>query len=180
MERPFPRLPFALQDGEEIMLLLRRHWFQLYPRLGLMVFAAFTPPAFVLVLVARTVGLDGVPGMIAWSASGLWVAYWMGRMYFTWYRYEHDLWVITNQRVVDSYKKHWFSHRMASADLVDVEDISASREGVLATWLNFGDLRLQTAGQEANFILSGIPQPSATLTVIDRARDAARRARSAP
>lgn len=178
-ERP-PRLPFELQPGEDIVLLLRRHWFHLYPKLALMVFAAFTPPAFVLVLVARTAGLSGVVGLVTWTVSGVWLLYWLVRMYFTWYRYEHDLWVITNQRVIDSYKKHWFSHRMASADLIDVEDISVSREGVLATSLNFGDVRLQTAGQIANFTLRGIPNPSSTLGSIDRARDAARRDISRP
>lgn len=98
------------------------------------------------------------------------------RGYFTWYRYENDIWVVTNQRLLDSLKSHWFHHRMASADLVDVEDIAVVREGFLQTIFKFGDLKCQTAGEQPNFVLAGIPDPVSVLGTIDRARDAARHA----
>ena len=64
---------------------------------------------------------------------------------------------------------------MASADLVDVEDMSVFREGLLPTIFNFGDVRCQTAGQVANFVLAGIPKPAEVLGLVDAARDTARR-----
>ena len=64
---------------------------------------------------------------------------------------------------------------MASTDLVDVEDIAIQREGLLPTLFNFGNVQLQTAGVQANFVLSGIPKPSDVLGTIDGARDQARR-----
>src|SRR5690606_33112858 len=107
--------------------------------------------------------------------AAMWAMFWAFRLYFTWYRYQNDMWIITNQRVVDSSRQHWFHHRMASTDLIDVEDIAIQREGVLATMFNFGSVQLQTAGVQANFVLSGIPKPSGVLGTIDGARDAARR-----
>ncbi len=41
--------------------------------------------------------------------------------------------------------------------------------------LNYGELRCQTAGEQPNFILGGIPDPTGVLAILDRARDAARR-----
>jgi hypothetical protein len=102
------------------------------------------------------------------------------RGYFTWYRYHNDLWAVTNQRIVDSIRRHWFHHRMSSADLVDVEDINVVREGILPTMFNFGDVRCQTAGEVPNFILAGVPRPSEILATIDAARDAARRSLRGP
>jgi len=87
--------------------------------------------------------------------------------------------VVTNQRIIDSLRRHWFHHRIASADLVDVEDIAVHREGALATMFNFGDLRCQTAGTEPNFILAGIPDPTGLLATVDAARDASRQQRMA-
>jgi hypothetical protein len=102
------------------------------------------------------------------------------RAYFIWYRYQNDIWVITNQRVVDSTRFHWFKRRLASADLVDVEDMNVVREGVLPTLFNFGDVRCQTAGEVPNFVVAGIPEPDKVLTAVDAARDVARRALSRP
>jgi hypothetical protein len=134
----------------------------------------------VVVLVLATFGFDGLFGKGVALALLLWALYWGVRAYFHWYRYQNDIWAVTNQRLVDSIKRHWFHHQMASADLVDVEDIRVVREGVLHTMFNFGDVRCQTAGEVPNFILDGIPDPTRVLAVVDAARDAARRALRGP
>ena len=105
----------------------------------------------------------------------LWLVFWAIKAYFTWYKYQNDIWVVTNQRIVDSLKRNWFHHRMSSADLVNVEDMSVDRGGVFATMFNFGNLICQTAGSRSNFVLSGIPEPAEVLALVDRSRDAARR-----
>ena len=118
------------------------------------------------------------PGAIEWIALAgalLWAAFWGIRAYFVLYRYQNDMWLVTDQRLIDSQRKHWFHHELASADLVDVQDTSVSRSGVLRTALNYGDLLCQTAGQQMNFVLNGIPRPVDVLTTLDHARDQARR-----
>ncbi|MCA9832143.1 MAG: hypothetical protein KC495_16905, partial [Dehalococcoidia bacterium] len=104
-----------------------------------------------------------------------WFVFWAVRSYFSWFRYNNDIWVITDQRIVDSTKRHWFHHSMASADLDDVEDIAIRKEGLFATAFNFGNVHLQTAGEQANFVLSGIPKPGDVLALIDKQRDVAKR-----
>ncbi|MGD9935346.1 MAG: hypothetical protein AB7T37_16750, partial [Dehalococcoidia bacterium] len=138
-------------------------------------FVALVPIAVMLTAVALVPGLDGRAGQIAGLLSATWFVIWAVRSYFTWYRYSNDLWVVTDQRIVDSAKHHWFHHRMASADLDDVEDIAIRKDGVFATAFNFGDVHLQTAGEQANFVLSGIPKPGDVLALIDKQRDVAKR-----
>lgn len=170
------KLPFELQQGETVTLRCRRHWVYFYSKMAATVVAGILP-IVALLLIVRAIddGLGGTAGKIALLISAVWALYWLIRGYFTWYRYQNDLWVVTNQRIVDSVKRHWFHHRMASADLVNVEDMAVHRDGILPTMFNFGDLRCQTAGQQANFILAGIPNPTKVLGVVDAARDAARR-----
>jgi hypothetical protein len=91
----------------------------------------------------------------------------------------NDEWVITNQRIVDSYKRHWFHQNLASADLINVQDMRVEKSGVMATIFNFGDLHCQTAGSRENFILADIPNPAKVLDLIDEARDQARRSATA-
>ena len=138
------------------------------------------PIGVVIVVASAGPGLGSAAGKVTLVAAAVWFLFWTARVYFTWYRYNNDMWVVTNQRIIDSLRRHWFHHQMASADLIDVEDISVHKEGLLPTAFNFGDVRCQTAGEQPNFILSGIPDPSGVLGTIDAARDAARRELAQP
>jgi hypothetical protein len=169
------KLPFALQKDEALLIVVRRHWLYFTLRMLGAGAAGVLGTGLAIVLVAKTFGFDGTPGRIAIAIIVLWALYWLVRGYFTWYRYQNDLWAVTNQRIVDSIRRHWFHHQMSSADLVDVEDINVTRHGILPTVFNFGDVRCQTAGEVPNFILSGIPKPTDVLATIDAARDASRR-----
>lgn len=168
-------VPIQLQPDESTIYVSRRHWIFLYPRLALHAAMAFGPAAGLLILVNRSAGLDGTAGAITWALVAAWVAVTGVRAYLVWYQYRNDLWVITNQRILDSQRRHWFHHAIASADLVDVQDVAVVREGFLPTVLNYGELRCQTAGEQPNFVLGGIPDPTGVLATLDRARDAARR-----
>lgn len=170
-----PKLPFDLQANEDIRLLARKHWAYFAWQMTKYAFAALVPPAALLIVFAITAGLDGTTGLVVWLIAAAWLVFWAGKAYFAWYSYMHDIWVVTNQRVIDSNKKNWFHHRMASTDLVSVEDMAIDKGGIIPTIFNFGHLQLQTAGERENFILSGIPNPTKVLSLIDSLRDQARR-----
>ena len=163
-----------------MVLLIHRHWLRFALRMAGALLAWVLPVTAVLMLAVSSYGLGGTAGKVTWVAAGGWSIYWAVRAYFTWFRYRNDIWVVTTQRLIDSTRTNWFNHRMASTDLVDVEDITIERHGFLATAFNFGDVRCQTAGEVANFILSEIPAPSVVLSTIDLARDAARRSAGSP
>lgn len=167
-------LPCELQNGESVILLTRRHWLFLWSKLLVEFLWAVAPVAVVLFVVVKFSSLGSMSGKVALVVIALFLAYWAVRAYFTWYSYVHDLWVVTNQRVIDSVQPNWFRSHLASADLVDIEDIAVDRSGILQTMFNFGEVQCQTAGERLNFVLAGIPKPQAMLSTIDSARDAAR------
>lgn len=172
-------LPFDLQRSERVLRLCRRHWLYFWPSVVGHAALGLAGPVVVALLVGPA-GIGGLAARILIVIALLWAAYWGIRTYLVWYRYRHDLWVVTNQRVVDSIRRHWFHHRMASADVIDIEDMLVFREGLLPTLFNFGDVRCQTAGEVPNFILAGIPRPAEVLGLVDAARDAARRELARP
>jgi hypothetical protein len=174
-DAPSVRVPFPLQQDERVIALIRRHWWFLWPHTAVLALIALVPPIVAGVLMARTDTYDGVAATIFWIASAVWLLYWGVRLYLNWYRYHHDIWVITNQRIVDSLKRHPLSHRMSTADLVNVQDMSIERHGLLPTLLNFGDIVCETASEGGEFVLSGIPRPQEVQLVVDRERDRERR-----
>ncbi|HEY5476974.1 MAG TPA: PH domain-containing protein [Tepidiformaceae bacterium] len=169
------KLPFQLQTGEKVLVFTRRHWVSIVPRLVADVLALIVPIVLVTWLGSATTGLGGTAGKVVAGLSLVWAAGLIVRGYFDWYRFHNDIWVVTNQRVIDSVKRNWFNHTMSSADLIDIQDISIQRSGFLATVLKFGDVRCQTAGEQPHFIFAGISNPGKMLELVDSTRDEARK-----
>ena len=169
------KLPFPLQEGEQLLTLARRHWLFVYPKLVAGVIVALVPVGVLWWAMTRLNWADNaLPRLIALVATAVWLVYWAIRLYFFKYRYDNDIWVITNQRVIDSVKNHWFHLQMSTADLVDIEDMSVTRSGVLGTVFDFGDIDCQTAGAVRKFSLLGIPRPREVQALVDRLRDQSR------
>jgi hypothetical protein len=162
-------LPFPLQDGERVLSLCRRHWIYLWPLVALYLFLALAPVVIAVIICFGGPG-DGA-WRFFWLLMALYVIYWAVRLVLVWYRYQHDIWVITNQRLIDSYRSHPFALRIATADLVNVQDMSIDRNGLLRTLLDFGDIVCQTAAEMPDFRMTGIPNPRQTQALVDRERD---------
>jgi hypothetical protein len=168
-------LPVVLQDGEHLLLVVRRHWMFLYPRLIGIIVLALVPVGAAAGAMSAFAPSDPRMQQLAVVVGILWLVCWAGIAYFTWYQYQNDVWILTNQRLIDSNKQNWFNHDLSSADLVNLQDISIYKNGILHTVFNYGDVRCETAGSANVFTLDEIPDPASVLSTIDAARDAARR-----
>jgi hypothetical protein len=164
-------LAFPLQSGERVLQISRRHWWFLWPNIILKTLIMLAPVILVYVLFDAVGAYDGVGAQLFWVLSVVWILWWGVRIFFAWYQYRHDVWVITNQRIVDVFKRHPFSLRVSSADLVNVQDISIERNGIIQTTLDFGDIVCQTSGARDVFRLAGLPDPRQTQALIDQERD---------
>jgi uncharacterized membrane protein YdbT with pleckstrin-like domain len=167
-------LPVEVQPNESVILVVRRHPVYMVAKLTGIGLLMVVPAALFMWLISATSGFGGVIGLIAIAALIVWILVWAAVGYFIWYRHQHDLWVVTNQRLLDLNKRNFFDQRVSSADLDNVQDISIEKHGLLAMLFNFGDVRCQTAGAQGSFVLSGIPNPAGVLTRLDAARDTAR------
>lgn len=167
-------LPIALQPGERVVFRRRRTPVYMFTQLAAVAVAALAPAGLLLWAVWALRGLDGAIGGVVLAVSVVWLVVWLVYGYFIWYRHRHDEWILTDQRLIDCYKPHWFSQRVSSADLINMQDISVHRSGLLQSLFNFGDVVCQTAGTESRFVLTAVPKPAELLSIIDRTRDAAR------
>ena len=169
------KLPYPLQEGEELLTLARRHWLFVWPKLIAGTVVALVPTIVLWWAMLRFDWADeSIPRWIALGATLVWLVYWVVRLYFFKYRYDNDIWLVTNQRIIDSVKNHWFHLQMSTADLVDIEDMTVLRSGLLNTVFDFGDIECQTAGAVRKFALRGIPRPREVQAMVDRLRDQAR------
>ena len=121
------KLPFPLQESEKVLLVCRRHWLFLYPGLALRFVAALVP-VLALVLLLRAAGaFDGIGLKIALVISAVWLSFWAVNIFLFKYRYDNDLWTITDQRIVDSVRSNPLALKMLAADLIsEIVPISTS------------------------------------------------------
>jgi len=168
---PQPKVPFPLQQGEQVIEVVRRHWWFLWPFTIWLAIVAFVPVGVAYWLL----DLAGVADDIGWFfliPAALWISYWGIRALFNWYRYHNDIWVITNQRIIDVFRSNPLNKRITTADLVNIQDMRVERHGLLATVLGFSDLICSTAGTEGGtFNISGVAQAEELQLLMDRERD---------
>ncbi len=164
-------LHFPLQEDEQVLMICRRHWLYLWPRTVLMALLALVPVIVAGILLVKADVYGGTTARIYWIASVVYLLYWTIRVYLNWYRYNNDIWVITNQRIIDSAKTNPFSLKMSTADLVNIQDMTVERDGILRTVFDFGDIVCQTAADIQEFRLTSIPDPRGVQLLVDKERD---------
>ena len=165
-----PRLPFPLQEGERVIQVCRRHWWHLWPKTVIWVLFALAPVVAAAWLLSALDILDDL-GIFFWLVVLVWLLYWAIRLLLNWYRYHNDIWVITDQRIIDSFKPTPFQLRVGTADLVNIQDMSIEKSGIIPTVLNFGDVVCQTAGTGQQFRIGGVPHPEQVQLLVDKERD---------
>jgi hypothetical protein len=169
------KLPFPLQESEKVLIICRRHWLYLYPRLALHILVAVVPVVALFLILNWADALDGVGLKVAIVVSAIWLVFWGVKTFFVKYRYDNDLWTITDQRIIDSFRSNPFSLKITSADLVNIVDTSLIRSGLLPTLFNYGSIRCETAGERQDISLPAVPRPQEVHALIDRERDRERR-----
>jgi uncharacterized membrane protein YdbT with pleckstrin-like domain len=76
--------------------------------------------------------------------------------------YYLDCWIITNERTISTELKTLFSRNVSSISHDKIQDITVEVKGFLQTFLKYGNLQIQTAGEFNKFIFKEIPEPYET------------------
>ncbi|PIS42146.1 MAG: hypothetical protein COT24_05000 [Candidatus Kerfeldbacteria bacterium CG08_land_8_20_14_0_20_40_16] len=76
-----------------------------------------------------------------------------------WIDYYLDVWIVTNQRILNIEQEGLFSRTISELNLEMVQDATSEVKGKVATVLNFGNVYVQTAGEEKRFVFEEIPAP---------------------
>ena len=167
-----------LEPGEEVLKVVRKHWFIIVAELFGTAMMALVP---FFLLVAFTFIPDAwIPAdfnsllaaeLITWAIAG-WLVITLMASYAIWTHYYLDLWVITDRRIIVVDQIGFFNRKVSSFRLERMQDIKVSIRGILATFLNFGTLRAQTASSaESNFKSTGLPDPRGLQSLIQGAMD---------
>lgn len=166
---------FNLEPGEHVVREARKHWFLFCTELLPFVLLALLPFVLpkILALAPLEIGfLTGRAPSIAQYASffsyetplaraalGAWLLIWWTGAWGAFTRYFLNAWVLTNHRIVNIEQKRYFHREVSSLFLSRVQDITTEVRGVLPSLLGIGDIKVQTAAEDVEFVMHGIPRP---------------------
>lgn len=83
--------------------------------------------------------------------------------FITWY---FNISLVTNQRVVDIDFSDVVYKNLASTTLDLIQDVSYTQTGVFRTFFHYGDVLVQTAGENTHFDFDAVPQPENVVHII--------------
>lgn len=156
---------------------IKRHPFYFYTQSSGLVFLA-AAPYFIFKIVALIINWNQpIPEVMAFLIfsytlflSVLWIF-----LFIAWTDYFVDAWIVTDSRIIDFELKGLFHKDVASVRLDNIQDVKVVVTGLIESWLKIGDLHVQTAGAEREFVIKGVCEPDKMKLKIMEAMDASRR-----
>ena len=157
------------RDGETIIRVLHRHWFDIASHLflsalltvglffGFFLFPAIFPAAF-----------TGANGLIALFIESTFLIFLWLYLFLVWIDVWFDVWVITNERIVNIEQKGLFVRHVSEVPFSKVQDVTSETNGIIQSVLNYGEVYVQSASEVPRFLFRSVPDPVAIKDLVMR------------
>ena len=147
---------------ERVIKVIRRDLFIMFQRLLFSLFL-FLAPIGLITLAALTMpvvltGSTAFPLLIL-GLSAYYLFTWLF-FFFSFIDYYLDVWIVTNERIIDIQQHGFFSRVIAEHKLFRVQDVTSEVHGLFPTMLGYGNVFVQTAGAQQRFVFREVPNPN--------------------
>ncbi len=157
---PYTTLFPGQEPNEKIILVLRRHGWILF-KIIFFYGILFLAPLLVKQIIINYSDLMTAELAVILASLFLSLYYIFILTFFfrAWLDYYLDIWIITSERIVNIEQKGLFSREISTQRLYRIQDVTAEVKGILPTFFHYGNVYVQTAGEEQRFIFKQIPDP---------------------
>lgn len=151
----------VLLENEKRIVEIRRHPFYFYTQSTSLIILAVAP-FFIFKILSIILNWTYPVGeavaflIFAYTLflSMIWIF-----LFIAWTDYFVDVWIVTDSRIVDFELKGLFHKDVASVHLDNIQDVKIVVTGLIESWLKIGDIHVQTAGMQREFIIRGVCDP---------------------
>ncbi len=166
------RLPqdILLEPGEDLVLMVRQHWFVFRDPFILMFFVPFL--FLSAIFYGDIFNLGGVwrdlLGVVGLYGAG--IAFGAGLLWFIWkfYLWRNTFYLLTNKRLILVSQLGLFNQDDRETGLSMIQDVRSRVKGLQATLYGFGDVTVQVSSQDAQLTLEKVGRPREIQQVIVR------------
>ena len=157
----FSRYHFQGQrESETVLRVVHRHWFDIATHffvIILFVAMLFGSLSLTPLLYPDMLGTEAFR-FVLFIQNSLILLVWL-YAFLIWIDYFFDVWIITNERVINIEQKGLFVRAVSELKFSRIQDVTSEVSGMIPTILNFGDVKVQTASEEDYFLFRRIPDP---------------------
>ena len=147
-------------DNEKVLMVARRHWTVYSPALVVAFFVYIIAIGFFVSLGSISVIANNeVLKAISIVFFSLFLLFATLFVYINWLVNYLNIQIVTDEHIVDIDQMGIFSRKISELTLDDIQDVSATKQGIVQSFLNFGDICIQTAGERPNFNFEKVPDP---------------------
>lgn len=79
--------------------------------------------------------------------------------FYNWFLFNNFLYILTNQRLIIIEQRGLFSRRINETELDKIQNINVEVKGIIKTLLNFGNIKITTAGVDPVVVLENVENP---------------------
>lgn len=152
----------GLHDGEQKLCEIRKHPFgiiMLYLQVGIGVLAAFGLMYFLLPQFFGPDNRDQLNGiLLAVTLIGGTIT--LVILFLASIVYHQSYLIMTNKNVTQVLQQGLFKRQVSELSMANVEDVTAHQRGIFQTLFNFGEMVIETAGEQNNFVFENCPRPN--------------------
>ncbi|MBU0670785.1 MAG: PH domain-containing protein [Patescibacteria group bacterium] len=165
--------PFQRED-EKVIMLLRRHWVILGRFIGLLLLLNLIPivvAGFIFYFLGWNINMESPLFIVAvLMISFYYLIVWLN-YFHEFVDFHLDIWIVTDQRIINIEQIGLFNRVISELNILKVQDVTSEVKGKTQTVLNYGNVFIQTAGQQQRFIFEQVKNPEEVARIIIRAHD---------
>ena len=158
-----PKARFESQhEGEEVLLLVRAHPVTLVPVLFTTALMGVIPIIINIPLVRYISTAEVMVINIFWYSMVFSYLFWQI------FRWMYNVGIVTNERILDVDFNMIIQKQVSGTSLAKVTDVTERTTGFVRSLFQFGDVYVQTAGEEQNIEFHAVPEPVEIVSIINK------------
>lgn len=162
-----------LDSDEHVILEVRKHWIVFASEALALLMSAMFP--FIIYIVVKifvpqilpSIKLPGNGSALLLFLYCLWLLFLWASFFLQWTKYYLDVWYVTEKRIIDISQKKIFDREISNLRFDKIQDVTIDIHGFIPTLLNFGNIKVQTAGEDnTDFMMNTVRKPDEVRRVI--------------
>lgn len=149
------------EEEKKIIIFSHRHWIAFLSQIIISSILIIVPIVVIILLdIYYPKFSDGVLKNFLVLFSSAYYLLILTFIFNAWISYYFDIYILTDELIVDITQDGFFHRKVAQLSLLRVQDVSSNIKGFLPTLFAFGDVLVETAGEQSEeFLLKSIPNP---------------------
>ena len=111
--------------------------------------------------------IDFLPDNYRFMAVLVWYLLIIAFIYEQFLSWFFDVWLITDERVVDIHFSNLLYKQVSEAKIDNIEDVTYNQGGVIKAMFDYGNVSLQTAAEQKLFEIKDVPSPNRVVQVLN-------------